>query len=153
MLAACGGSEATYPERDEGGDVEALGGGTIFENFGGLSLGGSSNETGATGGLAVNADLWRATLDTLSFLPLAATDPAGGAILTDWHSETVRPDERFKINAVISSAELRADALRVSVFREIREGSGWSPAPVAAQTARQIETIILTRARALRQAR
>ncbi len=98
-------------------------------------------------GLSVNADLWRATLDTLSFMPLASTDPVGGVIITDWYNAPKTPAERFKINAVISGLELRADAVRVAVFRQRQRRRGWVSIAATPHTARQLENIILTRAR------
>src|SRR3990167_9588100 len=54
-----------------------------------------------TGGIGVNAYLWRASLDTLSFLPLASADPYGGVIITDWFVNPEQPAERFKATVYI----------------------------------------------------
>ncbi len=53
---------------------------------GGLSLFGGDEDQPQTGGsqIGVNSYLWRATLDTISFMPLASADPFGGVIITDW---------------------------------------------------------------------
>ena len=99
----------------------------------------------------VNGYLWRATLDTLSFMPLASADPYGGVIITDWYSNPEKPDERFKATVYILDARLRADGLNVAVFKQNRDGGGnWIDAPAAAQTETDIENAILTRARQLR---
>lgn len=107
---------------------------------------------GVTGGpLRVNAFLWRASLDTLEFMPLSSTDSSGGFIVTEWYAPPDIEDERLKINIHIMDLELRADALRVSVFRQIYDETGrWLDSPVKAGTAQRIEDAILTRARQLR---
>nr|WP_203414797.1 DUF3576 domain-containing protein [Entomobacter blattae] len=98
----------------------------------------------------VNAYLWRGALDTLSFMPFASADAVGGVILTDWYTPPATHNERFRISAYILSRRLRSDAIRVSVFRQIREGNQWVDTPAAATTASEITTKILTRARQLR---
>jgi Domain of unknown function (DUF3576) len=101
-------------------------------------------------GIGVNAFLWRATLDTLSFMPLADSDPFGGTYATEWYAIAEKPDERFKVQVYILDTRLRADGLAVQVFRQTRDGSGWLDASVDSDTAIQIENSILTRARQLR---
>jgi hypothetical protein len=98
----------------------------------------------------VNRYLWAASLETLDFLPVQSADPISGLLLTEWYQNPEAPDERFKINVYILDAALRADALRVSVFRQEREGAGWRDAGVNPATAREIENAILSRARQLR---
>ncbi len=96
----------------------------------------------------VNSYLWRATLDTISFLPLASADPFGGIIITDWYSPAETPNERFKVNIYILGRELRADGVHVSVFRQRRDQSGqWADAPVDQATGTELENAILRRAR------
>jgi hypothetical protein len=104
-----------------------------------------------TGAIGVNSYLWRATLDTLSFMPLLSADPYGGVVNTDWYVNPEKPNERFKVTVYILDARLRADGLTVTVFRQISDGAGgWTPAPTADQTSTDIENAILTRARQLR---
>jgi hypothetical protein len=101
--------------------------------------------------VAVNGYLWRATLDTLSFMPLASADPYGGVIITDWYINPEKPDERFKCTVYILDSRLRADGLNVAVFKQNRDASGaWIDAPSASQTETDIENAILTKARQLR---
>lgn len=101
-------------------------------------------------GIGVNAYLWRATLDTLSFMPLANADPWGGVVNYDWYSDPQTPNERFKATVFILDTRLRADALNVTVTKEVKDASGqWASAPVAAQTETDLENAILTRARQL----
>ena len=100
--------------------------------------------------IGVNAYLWQAALDTLSFAPLAQTDSAGGVIVTDWYANPATPNERVKVSATILDQDLRADALRVGASRQVMQGGQWIEAPVAAATVQKLEEIILTRARDLR---
>ena len=101
--------------------------------------------------IAVNAYLWRASLDTLAFMPLSSADPYGGVIITDWYVNPEQPSERFKCTVYILDARLRADGLNVSVTREVSNGQGgWTTAPASPQTETDIENAILTRARQLR---
>lgn len=100
--------------------------------------------------LGVNAFLWHASLDTLSFMPLASADPFGGVIITDWYSAPDDANERMKVTVYILDRRLRADGLRIAVFRQTRSGNGWVDATVNPDTATKLEDAILTRARELR---
>ncbi|RZJ28758.1 MAG: DUF3576 domain-containing protein [Brevundimonas sp.] len=101
-------------------------------------------------GIGVNAYLWRATLDTLAFMPLANADPWGGVINYDWYTDPQTPNERFKATVFILDTRLRADALNVTITKEVRSADGqWVGAPVAAQTETDLENAILTKARQL----
>lgn len=101
--------------------------------------------------IGVNGYLWRATLDTLSFMPLASADPYGGIIITDWYAFPEKPDERFKITVYILDARLRADGLNVAVFSQHKDAGGqWIDAPSTSQTETDIENAILDKARRLR---
>lgn len=99
--------------------------------------------------MGVNSYLWRASLETLEFMPLLEVDPFGGVIITDWYASPEAPEERFKANVYILDTNLRADALKTSIFKQVRAGGSWTDAAVDADTARQIENAILTRARQL----
>jgi hypothetical protein len=110
----------------------------------------SSSPAGA-GALGVNSYLWRATLDTLSFMPLLSADPYGGVVITDWYVNPEKPDERFKGTVYILDTRLRADGLNVTVFKQTRGADGqWVDTPASDQTEADIENAILTRARQLR---
>jgi hypothetical protein len=102
-------------------------------------------------GVAVNSFLWRASLDTLNFMPLASADPFGGVIITDWYTPPESPNERLKVSILILDRDLRADGVRATVFRQQMAGPrGWVEAPVDPKTGRELEDTILTRARQLR---
>ena len=102
------------------------------------------------GGIAVNAYLWRASLDTVSFMPLASADPFGGVIITDWYSTQKAPNERFKLVIYIVSRQLLASGVKVAVYKQTRANGTWTDAPVKPDTAVKIENAILTRAQQLR---
>lgn len=102
--------------------------------------------------IGVNSYLWRASLDTLSFMPLLQTDSNGGVIVTDWYVNPNTPTERMKVTVTILDQDLRADALRVAALREVNRSGQWVTAPVQAATVQKLEDIILTRARDLRRA-
>ncbi|WP_375250834.1 DUF3576 domain-containing protein [Sphingomonas sp.] len=100
--------------------------------------------------IGVNSYLWRATLDTLSFMPLLQTDSNGGVVVTDWYVNPQLPSERMKVTVSILDQDLRADAVRVAALREVNRNGQWISAPVEAATTQKLEDIILTRARDLR---
>ena len=138
-VAACssGGGAKTFQTQEEGG----------FRLFGG----GRKAAAAAQPAIGVNGYLWRATLDTLAFMPLASADPYGGVIITDWYVNPEKPDERFKCTVYILDSRLRADGLNVSVFKQARDASGaWIDQSSAGQTETDIENAILTKARQLR---
>src|SRR5882724_1817757 len=95
---------------------------------GGLSIGGApppddgSGSGGGGGGIGVNSFLWRASLDTVAFMPLTSADPFGGVIISDWYSPPESPDERFKVMVYILGGQLRSDGVRAQVFRQRRGG-------------------------------
>jgi hypothetical protein len=153
-LAACswGDPDSQYPGIRTKGQVTPA-----YENpdsvfgEGGLALGGTERDPNAEGGaLGVNSFLWRASLDTIAFMPLVSADPFGGVIITDWYTPPQAPNERFKVNVYILGRALRADGIRAAVFRQQQGAAGWIDAPVAPNTATDIENAILTRARQLR---
>ncbi len=154
-VAGCSGvePEGTFPNRSRGDSTPYNSPSSVF-GPGGLSFGGDSAKTdegAGTGSIAVNGFLWRASLDTVAFMPMASADPFGGVIITDWYAMPEAPDERFKINVYILARSLRADGVRVAVFRQVQAANGsWQDASVAQDTNTRIEDAILSRARQLR---
>lgn len=156
-LSACSGApkgEAKYPtgadRASTSGDIYAEPKGIFGED--GLRIFGNQKKKndGGDNGIGVNSYLWRASLDTVSFMPLSSADPFGGVIITDWHSEPSKPDERFKVNVFILDKQLVSTGVDVKVFRQVKKGGQWFKADVANNTATQLEDSILTRARQLR---
>ena len=125
----------------------------------GLALGGCAHKpktraadvaSASITSIGVNSYLWRASLETLSFMPLTQADSAGGVIVTDWYSNPSNPSERVKVSVSILDQDLRADALRVAASREVLQNGTWVGAQVQAATVQKLEDIILTKARDLR---
>ena len=74
---------------------------------------------GSKGGafdFASSNELWRATLDTLDFMPLSSVNYSGGIIVTDWYSDNQNTDESIKISVRFLTNEVRSDALRIKIF-------------------------------------
>src|SRR5512144_3443742 len=155
LLVGCGNvqPEGIYPNRGRGDSTPYQNRDSIFGE-GGLSSGfgsGQRQEQDTGGGIGVNGFLWRASLDTIAFMPVNSADPFGGVIITDWHAMPEAPGERFKMNIYILGRSLRADGVKVAVFRQVRDsGGGWQDAAVPEAAATNIEDAILTRARQLR---
>lgn len=117
----------------------------------GLVLGGGDDDNGGNSPIGVNSFLWQGTLDTLSFMPLASADPFGGVVITEWYEDPKTPGERFKMTVLILDRRLRADAVKVSLFKQRQDGKGeWRDQEVNPSVARDLEDTILTRARELR---
>ncbi len=152
--------EASYPTRTPGTDKILYSDQKRDTIWGeGTSLGdrlfGKDGDNGTgSGGIGVNSFLWRASLDTIAFMPIASADPFGGVILTDWYENPEKKGERFKVNVYILDKQLRADGVRVAVFKQTSGKGGknadWRDAQVPADMATNIENTILTRARELR---
>ena len=132
LLTACGGGDAANDMPDT-----TTGSTAISSDSGRVTLG-------------VNSYLWHATLDTLSFMPLTSADPFGGVIITDWYINPEKTDERLKCTVYILDTRLRADGIKIAVFRQTHAGDAWADAQVNPQTATKLEDAILTRARELR---
>lgn len=104
-----------------------------------------------TGQVQVNGYLWRAALDTVSFMPLSSADPYGGAIITDWYTPPETPDERLKVTVLVRGEDLVSDGVKVTIFRQKRDPAGlWVDTAVDQNTQIDMENIILSQARSLR---
>ena len=165
LLAACGEpTNVGYPYKDDRGQPVYA---RSYEEFeakrqtiwgkGGLDLFGSKKsgqgeEGGGGGGIGVNSYLWRASLETISFMPVNSADPFGGVIITDWHTAAEVPNERFKLNVYIMGRTLRADGIKVAVFRQMKDpmNGTWIDANTPDQTSTRIEDAILAKARQMR---
>ena len=150
VLSACEGINLPEPDKVEEEPVRE----TIFGE-GGIDLFNSDKKgpsgSGGERSIGVNVFLWRAALDTMSVWPISSADPFGGVILTDWYSPPKTSNERFKMNIYILGRALRADGVRVSVFRQIKDGNNnWQDAAVQPKTATKLEDAILMRARQFR---
>ena len=82
----------------------------------GFRLMGSLKKNSGEFDFASSNELWRASLDTLDFMPLALANYSGGIIVTDWYSDNDVNNESVKISVRFLSNEIRSDALSVKVF-------------------------------------
>ncbi len=157
LIAGCG-AKVDYTERETLPDVKGRPAPLGYTKSSVLGSGGGNlldgGEEGSPSGgsqIGVNSYLWRASLDTISFMPLASADPFGGVIITDWYSPPESQSERFKLNIYILGRTLRADGIRAAVFRQRQDPfAGWVDAEVDEKTGVDLENAILTRARQLR---
>jgi hypothetical protein len=153
LVSGCASSTpATEDDVKSRDELRREGSGKIFGDDAFIFGPGAKKDDGTGGvGIAVNSFLWRASLDTISFMPLSSADPFGGVIITDWYTPPDSTRERFKVQVYILDRQLRSDGLRVAVFRQNLNNSGaWIPATVSEQTVVDLENAILTRARQLR---
>lgn len=163
LVGACSSveTEPDYPTGTTGGGsndpydrARKAGGGGVFGPDGVTILGIGPKKGGPTGGgsgIGVNSFLWRAALDTVAFMPLASADPFGGVIITDWWTPQESPEERFKVTIYILDARLRADGIKVAIFRQQRvSASDWADTFVAPETVVEMENAVLTKARQIR---
>ncbi len=159
LLAACDSANVTYDgvhtqtrtPQGRGPEVGDPNRETIFGSGGLTNLFNSERrDTGSGAGIGVNAFLWRASLDTLSFLSLNSADPAGGLIIYDWYTTAENPDERIKVTVFILGTRLSATAVRVAVNRQVKEDGDWLDTQVSEETGTALENAILDRARMLR---
>lgn len=151
VVTACAGAqpENSYPKAPD--DVRRERNGKLTGEGGLFQLGGKKESAASGPSIGVNGYLWRATLDTISFMPLASADPFGGVILTEWYADPKTPNERFKLNVVILGGTLRADGVKVTAFKQTTDShNNWHDAAVSNTLSRELEDKILTRARELR---
>lgn len=121
--------------------------GDDFLMFGGPKKRGSSDMVGSA---TVNPFIWRASLDTISFMPLSSADAVGGVIVTDWYTIPSKLNERIKVTIYVTNPQLRADAVKVTIYKQANKGGAWVNAPTDAKSATEMENIILSKARQLR---
>ena len=82
----------------------------------GFRIMGGNKDKGTNYSFSTSNPLWRATLDTLDFMPLVSANYSGGIVVTDWYSENNSPEESIKISIRFLTNEIRADALDINVF-------------------------------------
>jgi len=148
MLAACSGSGQPVSTSNEGQGSFLTGKGQqglSLTDFRGLW---ESN----TGGLPINALLWRASLDIVSTIPIDDVDTYGGTIITEWYSLADSPNERIKMTFFVLDLELRSDAIRVQVHVQRQENGVWVDSGTDSTLSRKLEDLVLTRAREIRAA-
>ena len=118
--------------------------------FGGGDKEASKNEGTATVGMPINPYLWKASIDTISFMPLSSTDPFAGTIITDWYTSELNLGERCKINVFINGKDLKTDNLRVLSFCQILKNNQWVNIASDKENNIKLENAILNRAKKLK---
>lgn len=153
MLAGCSGDMSAKSDQEVPmgrNEARKRDFGNLFgDDF--LIFGGPKKEN-ATGmaSATVNPFIWRASLDTISFMPLASADALGGVIVTDWYTSPGAPNERIKITIYVTNPQLRADAIKVTIYKQANKGGTWVNATADPASATEMENIILSKARQLR---
>jgi hypothetical protein len=109
---------------------------------------GNDGSTAATG--MAGSYLWRAALETISFMPLVSSDSNGGAIATDWYADPASPNEQFKFNIIITSTEVQIGSVKVTAFKQVRSGGHWQNVAVSKDLARNVEDNIIKKAISIR---
>ena len=84
----------------------------------GISIGGKKGGSGSFS-FATSNEMWRATIEILDFVPLATADYGGGVIITDWYKDDLNSKESLKIMVNFLSDEIRADGLKVKIYKKI----------------------------------
>ena len=128
-------------------------GGGLLGNKGSFSfLGDEKNNTSQTSsvGLPINPYLWKASLETIDFMPLSSTDPFAGIIITDWYTDEDSLGERCKLNIFVKGKDLKTDNLKVSSFCQSLNDNQWVNKPSIKKNNIRIENAILNKAKKLK---
>ena len=101
-------------------------------------------------GMPINPYLWKASLETINFMPLASTDPFAGTIITDWYTAENNMGERCKLNIFINGKDLKTDNLKVSSFCQTLKNNQWVNMPSKNENNTKLENVILNEAKKLK---
>ena len=97
--------------------------------------------------LSVNPYLWKASLDIISStMPLASVDSNSGIIISDWYNIKGKQNERVKISVLITSKDLRADGLKVSIFKQVQKSNSWNNIEINPRITLNLERKIIRKA-------
>ena len=127
----------------------ASGGGLFGKK--GVDLLNQDKQTASIGvGMPINPYLWKASLETINFMPLSSADPFAGLIITDWYSQN-NTNERCKINIFIRGVELKTSNLKVNSFcQTLSDTNNWVSNESDIEVNAQIENAILNKAKKLK---
>ena len=130
-------------------------GGGLFGKKASLNLLGgdnNSNDSKNTGimGMPINPYLWKASLNTLDFMPLSSTDPFAGTIITDWYTAESNIGERCKLNIFINGIDLKTNNLKVLSFCQTLKNNQWVNIPSKDEENTRLENVILNEAKKLK---
>ena len=101
-------------------------------------------------GLPINPYLWKASLETINFMPLSSTDPFAGTIITDWYTSGKNIGERCKLNVFINGLELKTDNLKVLSFCQKLKNNQWVNEASNQEDNIRLENAILNKAKKLK---
>ena len=128
-------------------------GGGLFGKKASIDLLGGNNDSQQTSvgmGLPINPYLWKASIETINFMPLASTDPFAGTIITDWYTAENSLGERCKLNIFINGADMKTENLKVSSFCQSLKNNQWVNSPTNSEDNIRLENAILNRAKKLK---
>ena len=112
------------------------------------------NEKGSTQttslGMPINPYLWKASLNTINFMPLSSTDPFAGTIITDWYTAETNQNERCKLNIFINGKDLKTENLKVLSFCQSLKKNQWVNMPSNTADNTKLENAILNGAKKLK---
>ena len=119
-------------------------------NFSFLGKDGESSSQISTVGMPINPYLWKASIETINFMPLSSTDPSAGTIITDWYTTEANLNERCKLNVFINGQELKTENLKVSSFCQSLKNNQWVNMPSIKEDNIKLENVILNKAKKLK---
>jgi len=109
----------------------------------------TTNQTTSLG-MPINPYLWKASLNTIDFMPLSSTDPFAGTIITDWYTAETNQGERCKLNIFINGKDLKTENLKVSSFCQTLKNNQWVNTPSKPEENTKIENVILNEAKKIK---
>ena len=128
-------------------------GGGLLGKKASFSFLGDDNETSSqitSLGMPINPYLWKASLNTLNFMPLSSTDPFAGTIITDWYTAETNINERCKLNIFINGQELKTQNLKVLSFCQVYKNNNWVNQSPNTENNIKLENAILNKAKKLK---
>jgi len=128
-------------------------GGGLFGKKSSLTFGEENEESSqknTTVGMPINPYLWKASLDTINFMPLSSTDPFAGTIITDWYTAETNIGERCKLNIFINGQALKTQNLKVLSFCQIFKNDQWVNRATDSENNIKLENAILNKAKKLK---
>ena len=112
----------------------------------GFRLMGNQKNTGVFD-FATSNEMWRASIELLDFTPLSNVDYSGGIIITDWFTEKSSSNESIKITVRFLSNEIRADGIKVIIYKKVCDVKNYcSTNKVKSTLSQEIKLAILKKA-------
>ena len=116
----------------------------------GISLKGLGGVGNTTYQFSTSNPMWRATFDTIDFMPLLNVDYSGGMIITDWYSDKRAPSEALKITIRFLSNEIRSDSIKIIIHKRVcNNNTNCTVTKISSKLEDEIRTAILRKAAVL----